>query len=108
MTNLRLFCSCFFCSKTAFKAVKVAFVVAPLLILINNFELVFGGVLAEASSFAVLAKISMTLLVPFCVSGFSSATALMAAKKLSQFEEKNLSEVAPDKLSCLTSTSAKQ
>ena len=73
MTSLRLFFSCFFCFKTAIKAVKVAFVVAPVLILINNFELVFSGVLAEASSIAFIAKISMTLLVPFFVSGFSSA-----------------------------------
>ena len=68
------FWGCFFCPATAGKAIRVALVVGPILGLINHFDLLAGGGLTGIRLF----KICLTFLVPFCVSGYSSATTLMA------------------------------
>ena len=52
----------------------MALVVGPILGLINHFDLVAGGGLTGTRLF----KICLTFLVPFCVSGYSSATTMMA------------------------------
>ena len=67
------FLECFFCPATVNKAIRVALVVGPILGLINHFDLVAGGGLTGTRLF----KICFTFLVPFCVSGYSSATTMM-------------------------------
>ena len=70
----RGFLSCFFVRQTVRRAVRVALVVGPILGLINHFDLCLGAEITTVR----LAKISLTFLVPFCVSGYSSTTTMMA------------------------------
>jgi len=65
---------CFFHPATVAKAVKVALIVGPILGLINHFDLLADGRLTGVRLF----KIGLTFLVPFCVSGYSSATTMRA------------------------------
>ena len=69
-----LLISCFFHHRTVRKAIRVALVVGPILGMINHFDLLLG---AEVTLLR-LSKITVTFLVPFCVSAYSSATTMMA------------------------------
>jgi len=66
-----LFIKNFFRKETAFRALKVAFVVAPILIVINHFDAIISG---NFSSF-FYPKCLLTFFVPYTVSAFSSAMA---------------------------------
>jgi hypothetical protein len=72
--RLRVFIAYFLCPDTVRRGIRVALVVGPILGLINHFDLLAGGELTRVR----LLKISLTFLVPFCVSSFSSATTMMA------------------------------
>ena len=69
------FWTCFFFPATLKRAVQVALVVGPILGLINHYDLCLGAPVTGER----LAKIAITFLVPFSVSAYSSARALMAA-----------------------------
>lgn len=69
-----LFFSCSFDPGSVRRATGVAVIVGPILGLINHFDLLAGGEVTWVRLF----KIGLTFLVPFCVSGYSSATAMMA------------------------------
>ncbi len=57
--------------ETTFRALKVALIVAPILILINHFDAIISG---NFSSY-FYPKCLMTFFVPYTVSAFSSAMA---------------------------------
>lgn len=57
--------------ETTLRAIKVAFVVAPILILINHFDAIISG---NFSSY-FYPKCLLTFMVPYTVSAFSSAMA---------------------------------
>ncbi len=57
--------------ETTLRALKVAFVVAPILIVINHFDAIVSG---NFSSY-FYPKCLLTFLVPYTVSAFSSAMA---------------------------------
>lgn len=57
--------------ETTLRAMKVAFVVAPILILINHFDAIISG---NFSSY-FYPKCLLTFMVPYTVSAFSSAMA---------------------------------
>jgi hypothetical protein len=71
---VRRFFSCFFKPETLYKSFKVALVVGPILISINYFDVLIQG----RVTWLCAAKIGLTFLVPFCVSGYATATTLMA------------------------------
>ena len=66
-----LFFKNFFRKETTFRALKVALIVAPVLILINHFDAIISG---NFSSY-FYPKCLMTFFVPYTVSAFSSAMA---------------------------------
>lgn len=70
---MRLFFACFLCRETALRACKVSAVITPVLILVNHPGLLLG----EGLSLSLLPKVALTAVVPFCVSGYSSAKAIM-------------------------------
>ena len=57
--------------ETTFRALKVALIIAPILILINHFDAIISG---NFSSY-FYPKCLMTFFVPYTVSAFSSAMA---------------------------------
>jgi len=70
---LKLFFSCFFRRTTVLKSIKVSLVVGPALVIVNHFEILLGAAL----SLKLAIKMFLCFLVPFCVSGYSSATTMM-------------------------------
>ena len=77
--SVRFFLACFFQRTTILKSVKVSLVVGPVLVLVNHFEILFGAAL----SLKLAIKLLLCFLVPFCVSGYSSATAMMNCRAYS-------------------------
>jgi len=71
---LRIFFKNFFRQETIIRAVKVALVVGPILIIINHYDTFLHYELSLILCF----KILLTFLVPFCVSAYSSARAYSA------------------------------
>lgn len=69
--KLRVFFSNFFRSETTVRALKVAFVVAPILIIINHHDTLIGFQFTSV----LVYKSLLTFLVPYCVSAYSSARA---------------------------------
>ena len=56
----------------AFRALKLALVVGPLLILINHWDALLSGTV----TFDALLKMLLTMVVPYCVSTWSSVATL--------------------------------
>ena len=71
------FFSHFFDRRSIGRALKVALVVGPVLALINHFDLWLGSDITTER----IVKIVVTFIVPFCVSGYSSATTMMEDEK---------------------------
>lgn len=71
--SLRRFIHYWFLRETVRRALKVAFIVGPVLTVINQHDVLFRG---ELSLHLVL-KILLTFVVPYSVSSFSSARAYM-------------------------------
>lgn len=80
---MRSFIKNFFRQETVYRAIKVALVVGPILILINHHDALLRFELDNRLYF----KIVLTFLVPFCVSAYSSARAYCA-------DELRVSEIA--------------
>jgi len=72
--GLRLFIKNFFRQETILRAIKVALVVGPILIIINHHD----SLLQLEFSNSLYFKFMLTFLVPFCVSAYSSAQAYCA------------------------------
>jgi hypothetical protein len=72
--GLRLFIKNFFRRETILRAIKVALVVGPILIIINHHD----SLLQFEFSHRLYFKFMLTFLVPFCVSAYSSAQAYSA------------------------------
>lgn len=70
---MREFLRQMFLGSTVRRAIRVALVVAPVLVLINQGDVLLGG--AEITPKLVF-KIGLTFLVPYLVSSYSSARAL--------------------------------
>ncbi|GAB4259915.1 MAG: hypothetical protein Kow0092_08430 [Deferrisomatales bacterium] len=68
--------SCFCHPATLAKGAKVALVVGPVLGLINHFDLLVDGDVTGSRLF----QMGLTFLVPFCVSGYASATTMRAER----------------------------
>lgn len=75
LKSWRLFLSCFIHPSTMARSVKVALVVGPILAIINHLDVFLN----QGFTPSLLFKIGLTYLVPFSVSGFSSAQTMMAA-----------------------------
>ncbi len=71
MENLMLFLSNFIKRETTIRAIRVAFVVTPILIFINHHEVIIGLKFTPVFFF----KLLLTFLVPYSVSAYSSARA---------------------------------
>jgi len=69
--NFSVFIKNFVRKETTLRALKVAFVVSPILIVINHFDAIISG---NFSSY-FYPKCLMTFFVPYTVSAFSSAMA---------------------------------
>ena len=67
----RSFARNFFRRETSVRAFKVAIVVGPVLIAINQLDLILN----RDFSYTLLLKSFLTFLVPYCVSAYSSARA---------------------------------
>ncbi len=72
--GLKLFFKNFFRRETVLRAIKVALVVGPVLIIINHHD----SLLQFEVSNHLYFKFMLTFLVPFCVSAYSSAQAYCA------------------------------
>ncbi|MDA2921215.1 nitrate/nitrite transporter NrtS [Desulfobacterota bacterium AH_259_B03_O07] len=70
-SRLSIFFKNFFRRETTTRAIKVALVVAPILIIINHHD----TILESQYTPLLFIKCSLTFLVPYCVSAFSSARA---------------------------------
>lgn len=70
-SSLSIFFKNFFRKETTNRAIKVALVVAPILIIINHHD----AILDSRFTPLFFIKCSLTFLVPYCVSAFSSARA---------------------------------
>ena len=79
---MRRFFKNFFRRDNVIWAVKVALVVGPVLILINQYDTLLHNELSLHLCF----KILLTFLVPFCVSAYSSARAY-SADELRQYKQ---------------------
>lgn len=79
--GVRLFIKNFIRRETVLRALKVALVVGPILIIINHHDLLLRFEFSRHLYF----KFMLTFLVPYCVSAYSSAQAYSA-------EELRLSE----------------
>jgi hypothetical protein len=77
--SVLFFFTCFFRRATVLKSIKVALVVGPVLVLVNHFEILFGAAL----SLKLAVKLFLCFLVPFCVSGYSTATSMMNCRTYS-------------------------
>ncbi len=75
-TPVREFLHHWFRRETVTRALKVAGVVGPILTAINQYDLILGLDFSPR----LFAKISLTFLVPYSVSSFSSARAYMDNK----------------------------
>ena len=78
--ELLVFFSNFFRPETTKRALKVAFVVAPILIIINHYD----AILDLRLSYIFFLKSALTFLVPYCVSAYSSAQAYSEERTKSQ------------------------
>ena len=67
----RLFLKNFFRKETVWRAIRVALIVAPILIIINHHD----SLIALDITPRLLYKCALTFLVPYCVSAYSSAMA---------------------------------
>ena len=72
--RFNLFLKNFFRRETVLRAIRVALVVGPILIIINHHDLLIDREFNGHLYF----KIMLTFLVPFCVSAYSSAQAYSA------------------------------
>ncbi len=72
--SVRRFFSCFLKPETICKSIKVALVVGPILISINHIDTVIRG---QVDLYCAV-KMALTFMVPFCVSGYATATTMMA------------------------------
>ena len=72
--RFELFVKNFFRQETVYRALKVALVVGPILIIINHYDALLSLELHRHLYF----KIALTFLVPYCVSAYSSAQAYCA------------------------------
>lgn len=77
MSRARRFTHHAFSRPTVGRALRVATVVAPVLLLINHAE----SVLAEPTSMQTLRKLALNFVVPYIVSTWSSALAALAAER---------------------------
>lgn len=68
---MTLFLKNFFRRETVYRAIKVAVIVAPVLIIINHHD----SLLSQDITSTLLYKCALTFLVPYCVSAYSSAMA---------------------------------
>lgn len=75
--NLRLFFACFLCRETVLRACKVSAAITPVLTLINHPGLLIG----QELSLTLIPKVALTAVVPFCVSGYSSAKTIMVRSR---------------------------
>ncbi|MGH7859250.1 MAG: nitrate/nitrite transporter NrtS [Candidatus Binatia bacterium] len=73
----RSFLTCWFLPQTVRRALGVASIVAPVLVAINHAE----AIAALDFTPRLLLKIGLTFLVPYAVSSYSSARALMQAER---------------------------
>jgi len=73
-STLKIFIKNFFRYETIYRAIKVAIIVGPILIIINHHDSLLHLELSNHLYF----KIALTFLVPFCVSAYSSARAYSA------------------------------
>ncbi|GAB4255572.1 MAG: hypothetical protein Kow0092_00770 [Deferrisomatales bacterium] len=78
--SLRPFFRFFFHRQTVRRSVRVALVVGPILVTINQFELLQGAAVSGTS----LVKMALTFCVPFCVSGYSSARTMLIEARRSE------------------------
>jgi hypothetical protein len=69
--SMSIFFKNFFRKETTNRAIKVALVVAPILIIINHHD----AILESKFTHLFFIKCALTFLVPYCVSAFSSARA---------------------------------
>lgn len=74
--SISLFFKNFFRRETTARAIKVAVLVAPILIWINHFDLI----MAQKFTPVLYFKCLLTFFVPYCVSAFSSAQAYSEKK----------------------------
>ncbi len=74
---LRTFLKNFFRQETVLRAIKVALVVGPVLIIINHHDAFLGLEFTQH----LYIKIILTFLVPYCVSAYSSAQAYSADER---------------------------
>jgi len=72
--DLRLFFKNFFRRETVLRAIKVALVVGPILIIINHHDVLLNLEFSNDLYF----KCFLTFFVPYCVSAYSSAQAYCA------------------------------
>jgi len=72
--DLRLFFKNFFRRETVLRAIKVALVVGPILIIINHHDVLLNLEFSNDLYF----KCFLTFFVPYCVSAYSSASAYCA------------------------------
>ncbi len=72
--DLKLFFKNFFRRETVLRAIKVALVVGPILIIINHHDVLMKFEFSDDLYF----KCFLTFFVPYCVSAYSSASAYCA------------------------------
>ena len=75
--EFRVFFSNLFRPETTVRALKVALVVAPILIIINHHDEITGYKFTSN----LIVKSLLTFLVPYCVSAYSSAQAYIEKEK---------------------------
>jgi hypothetical protein len=78
MKQIRRFLYHWFRRETVLRAVKVAAVVGPILTVINQYDVLLSLDFSPRLFF----KVSLTFLVPYSVSSFSSARAYMDGEKV--------------------------
>lgn len=67
----------FFRKDTTLRALKVSLVVSPVLILINQYDVIIN----MDYGYKFILKVALTILVPYCVSAYSSARAYTQQSK---------------------------
>ncbi len=77
MSRARRFARHAFSRPTVMRALRVAMVVAPVLLLVNHAE----SVVTEPTSLQTLRKLALNFVVPYVVSTWSSALAALAADR---------------------------
>ena len=82
--SYRIFLKNFFRRETVLRAIRVALVVGPILIIINHHDALMNLEFSDKLYF----KFVLTFFVPYCVSAYSSAQAYCAEDlKLSEISE---------------------